>query len=56
MVAIVGLVNKFFDTHIGLYDTEVPTDTVIVAAFFIIGVLCLLPVLIGQLRNRSAVK
>ncbi len=56
LTAIFGLINKLFDAHIGIYETEIPTDTVIIAVLFIIGVLCLLPVLLGQLRNRSAVK
>lgn len=56
LTAIFGLINKLFDAHIGISDTEIPTDTLIIAVLFIIGVICLLPVLLGQLRNRSAVK
>lgn len=56
MTAIAGLINKLFDTHIGLYETEVPSDPVIIAVLFIIGAVCLLPTLLGLFRKRSAVQ
>ncbi len=59
LAAIAGLMNKLFDMHLGIgtdisSSTEVPSDPLIIAVLLIIGVLCLLPILIGQLRNRSA--
>lgn len=56
MTAIAGLINKLFNTHLGLYETEIPSDPVIIAVLFIIGVFCLLPVLLGLYRKRSAVQ
>lgn len=56
LTAIAGLINKLFDANIAIYDTEIPSDSVIIAVLFIIGVICLLPILFGQLRNRSAVQ
>ncbi len=56
LTAIAGLINKLFDAQIGIYETEVPSDPMIIAVLFIIGVICLLPILFGQLRNRSAVQ
>lgn len=56
LTAIAGLINKLFDTHIGLYETEIPSDPVIIAVLFIIGVLCLLPILLKVLRQRKAVQ
>jgi hypothetical protein len=56
LTAIAGLINKLFDTHIGLYETEVPSDPLIITVLFVIGLVCLLPILLRLLRNRSAVK
>jgi hypothetical protein len=56
MTAIAGLINKLFGTHLGLYETEIPSDLVIIAVLFIIGALCLLPTLLGLTRKRNAVQ
>jgi hypothetical protein len=56
LTAIAGLINKLFDIHIGLYETEVPSDPVIIAILFIIGVVCLLPIVLGLYRKRNAVQ
>ncbi len=59
LAAVAGLLNKLFDMHLGIgtngsSGTEVPADPAIIAVLLVIGVLCLLPILIGRLRNRSA--
>lgn len=59
LAALAGLVNKLFDWHLGIGaagsgGTEVPSDPVIVAVLFVIGVLCLLPILLGLLRHRNS--
>ena len=53
LTAIAGLINKLFDANIALYDTEIPSDPVIIAVLFIIGVICLLPMLFGRSRDRA---
>lgn len=56
LTAIAGLINKLFDANIAIYDTEIPSDSVIIAVLFIIGVICLLPILFVMFRNRGAVQ
>jgi len=50
LTGIAGLINKLFDTNIGIYETEVPTDTVIIAILMFIGAVCLVLTMFGN-RN-----
>jgi len=51
LAGIAGLINKLFDANLALYETEVPSDPVIIAILLFIGATCLaLPIMFGK-RN-----
>lgn len=53
LTGIFGLINKLFDTHIGIYDAEIPSDSVIIAILMFIGVACLI---LMMFRNRNVAR